>query len=145
MATMQGFPLSREHSSTQDQLETTDTHALAYDAVEKISGDTKFKDEIPPLGFVSIEVILHRPPGDPFNEKTWPFPLIREKVAGSSEAQVVCSGPYGNSFIDRFVEAGQRLADRGAVGIITSCGFLAMAQAEYVCPVATKYISCIIY
>jgi hypothetical protein len=32
--------------------------------------------------------------------------------------------------LDRFVRTGQRLADRGAVGIMTSCGFLAMAQPE---------------
>jgi hypothetical protein len=145
MATVQGYALSREQCSTQDQLQTTDAHGLVHDAVEKISSDTKLRDETPPLGFISIEVVLHRPPGDPFNEKTWPFPLIREKVAGSSEAQVVCSGPYDDSFIDRFVEAGQRLAERGAVGIITSCGFLAMAQTEYVCPVATKSKSCIVY
>jgi hypothetical protein len=86
----------------------------------------------PPLGFLAIDVILHRPPGDPFNQLTWPFPLIREKVAGSSESQVVSSSSYGPEFMDRLVDAGKRLAERGAVGIITSCGFLAMAQPEYV-------------
>ncbi|KAJ5958923.1 uncharacterized protein N7479_006073 [Penicillium vulpinum] len=95
-------------------------------------------DDGPPLGFISIDVTLHRPPGDPFNEDTWPFPLIREKVDGSSESQVVCSGPYDDTFINKFVEAGERLSKRGAVGIITSCGFLAMTQPEYVYPVANR-------
>lgn len=84
----------------------------------------------PPLGFIAIDVILHRPPGDPFNEATWPFPIIREKANDSTESQVVSGSSYSEDFIDRFVDAGQRLADRGAVGIITSCGFLAMAQPE---------------
>lgn len=82
----------------------------------------------PPLGFLAVEVDIFRPPGDPHNGKTWPFPLIREKVTGTSESQIVTSTAYDDAFIERFVAAGQRLAERGAVGIITSCGFLAMAQ-----------------
>ncbi|KAJ5375437.1 hypothetical protein N7517_007443 [Penicillium concentricum] len=89
-------------------------------------------DDRPPLGFISIDITLHRPSEDPFNTNTWPFPLIREKVDGSSETQVVCSGPYDDIFINKFVEAGERFVKRGAVGIITSCGFLAMAQPECV-------------
>lgn len=85
---------------------------------------------LPPLGFICIEAFLHRPPGDPFNEKTWSFPLIRERAENSPTSIVVSSGPYDEHFIDRFVDAGQKLADRGAIGIITSCGFLAMAQSE---------------
>lgn len=83
---------------------------------------------LPPLGFLAVEVDIFRPPGDPYNEKTWPFPLIREKVTGTSESQIVTNGAYDDAFIDRFVAAGLKLAERGAVGIITSCGFLAMAQ-----------------
>lgn len=85
----------------------------------------------PPLGFLAVEVDIFRPPGDPYNDKTWPFPLIREKVTGTSESQIVTSTAYDDAFIERFVAAGQRLAERGAVGIITSCGFLAMAQKRY--------------
>jgi hypothetical protein len=127
-----GFALLTD--STEDQPKATDAQGLACNGVQTISGDMNDTKDKPPLGFISIEVILHRPPGDPFNKQTWPFPLIRERVTGSSEAQVVCSVPYDNSFIDRFVKAGQMLAKRGAIGIITSCGFLAMAQAEYVDP-----------
>ncbi|ETS74072.1 hypothetical protein PFICI_13938 [Pestalotiopsis fici W106-1] len=85
---------------------------------------------LPPLGFISVEVIIHRPPGDPFNEATWPFPLIRERAKDSKVSQVVSSAGYDDDFIAHFVDAGQRLVQRGAVGIITSCGFLAMAQPE---------------
>ncbi|EXA30893.1 hypothetical protein FOVG_17769 [Fusarium oxysporum f. sp. pisi HDV247] len=96
----------------------------------------------PPLGFLAVEVNIHRPPGDPFNKNTWPFPLIREKVTGTSESQLVTNGTYDDAFIDRFVEAGLKLAERGAVGIITSCGFLAAAQtrlaARLPIPIATS-------
>jgi hypothetical protein len=87
-------------------------------------------ETLPPLGFIAVDVHFHRAPGDPFNEQTWPFPLIRERAAGSTEAQIVTNGEYDEEFIERFVEAGLRLATRGCVGIITSCGFLAMAQPK---------------
>lgn len=84
----------------------------------------------PPLGFISVDIHFHRPPGDAYNEHTWPFPLIREQAEGSTEKQIVTNKKYDAEFIDRFVDAGMRLARRGAVGILTSCGFLAMAQSE---------------
>ncbi|KAF5001966.1 hypothetical protein FDECE_10768 [Fusarium decemcellulare] len=96
----------------------------------------------PPLGFLAVEVDIFRPPGDPFNERTWPFPLIREKVTGTGESDLVTNAAYDDAFIDRFVAAGLRLAERGAVGIITSCGFLALAQnklaARLPIPIATS-------
>lgn len=84
--------------------------------------------QLPPLGFLAVEVDIFRPPGDPYNEQTWDFPLIRERVSGTSESQIVTNKAYDDDFIGRFVVAGLRLAERGAVGIITSCGFLALAQ-----------------
>lgn len=86
--------------------------------------------DLPPLGFISLDIIVHRPPGDPYNTKTWPFPLIHEKAHGTPESAVVSATMYADDLLDRFVEAAQRLADRGAVGVITSCGFLAMVQPE---------------
>ncbi|KAL2815805.1 hypothetical protein BDW59DRAFT_166620 [Aspergillus cavernicola] len=88
------------------------------------------KPSLPPLGFIAIDIHFHRPPGDPFNQQTWPFPLIRIQAEGSSESQVVTNDTYDDEFIDRFVQAGSKLAAQGCVGIITSCGFLAMAQPE---------------
>ncbi|EXJ83395.1 hypothetical protein A1O1_07017 [Capronia coronata CBS 617.96] len=97
---------------------------------------------LPPLGFISVDVHFPRPPGDPFNEQTWPFPLVREQAQGSQLHQIVTKDGYTADFVDRFVEAGQRLIARGCVGIITSCGFLAMAQPELAkrlsVPVATS-------
>lgn len=80
------------------------------------------------MGFLAVEVNIARPPGDPYNERTWSFPLIRETVPGSSVSEIVTDKAYDDDFIERFVASGIKLAERGAVGIITSCGFLAMAQ-----------------
>lgn len=91
---------------------------------------SKTQTALPPLGFISLDIIIHRPPGDPYNQKTWPFPLIYERAQNTPESLVVSSAGYEDGFIDRFVDAGQKLAKRGAIGIITSCGFLAIAQSE---------------
>lgn len=85
---------------------------------------------LPPLGFLAVEVNIHRPPGDPYNPRTWPFPLIHELVPGSRENQIVSKEAYDAEFISRFVNSGKNLAEKGCVGIITSCGFLAMAQRQ---------------
>ncbi|KAF2724604.1 hypothetical protein K431DRAFT_310149 [Polychaeton citri CBS 116435] len=88
------------------------------------------KSELPPLGFLAIECYFTRPPGDPWNEKTWQFPLIRETASGSSESQVVSRDDYSDEFLQRFIDAGMKLVEQGCVGIITSCGFLALAQPQ---------------
>ena len=83
---------------------------------------------LPPLGFLAVECFFYRPSGDAFNSNTWAFPLIRELATGSKENVLVSKDDYNEAFLDSFVQAGKRLAERGAVGIITSCGFLAQAQ-----------------
>ena len=90
--------------------------------------DASNGDALPPLGFIAVECFFTRPPGDPWNEETWPFPLIKEMASGSSASQLVTGTEYDDAFLGRFVEAGLKLAEKGCVGIITSCGFLAMAQ-----------------
>ena len=83
------------------------------------------KAGLPPIGFIAVECFFYRPAGDCYSEKTWSFPIIRELAVGSKENVLVSKGDYDKSFIDSFVEAGKKLAERGAVGIITSGGVLA--------------------
>jgi hypothetical protein len=85
---------------------------------------------LPPMGFIAVECHFVRPAGDGYNERTWPFPLIREEAPGSLVPNLITDKTYDQDFLDRFVETGKKLAARGAVGIMTSCGFLAMAQPE---------------
>ncbi|GME53727.1 aspartate racemase protein [Neofusicoccum parvum] len=97
---------------------------------------------LPPLGFIAVELDFLRPPGDGKNERTWPFPLITRTAKGSQIGKLVTRGAYPSEFIDNFVDAGKWLADQGCVGLITSCGFLAMAQPELAArlpiPIATS-------
>lgn len=86
--------------------------------------------QLPPLGFIAVECFFTRPPGDAWHEQTWPFPIVREMASGSSASQLVTSKMYDDAFINRFIEAGTKLAKRGCVGIITSCGFLALCQPQ---------------
>ncbi|EPE09056.1 aspartate racemase [Ophiostoma piceae UAMH 11346] len=100
------------------------------------------KESLPKMGFIAVECFFHRPPGDAFNEHTWKFPLVRELAEGSKEGILVSRADYDETFINNFVTAGKKLAARGAVGIITSCGFLALAQpllaARLPIPIATS-------
>ncbi|KAL4885820.1 hypothetical protein BJY04DRAFT_214018 [Aspergillus karnatakaensis] len=83
---------------------------------------------LPPLGFLAVECFFYRPSGDAFNSNTWSFPLIRELAEGSKENILVKKDDYNEEFLASFIAAGKKLAERGAVGLITSCGFLAQAQ-----------------
>lgn len=85
---------------------------------------------IPPLGLIAVELDFLRPPGDGKNARTWPFPLLTCTAKGSQIGKLVTKSSYPTEFIDSFVNAGNWLAEQGCVGIITSCGFLAMAQPE---------------
>ncbi|MBP8307873.1 MAG: aspartate/glutamate racemase family protein [Burkholderiaceae bacterium] len=70
-----------------------------------------------------------RPPGDVGHPDTFGFPVLRQVVAGARVARVVRSEP-DLELIGPFVAAGRELIARGAIGISTSCGFLAPFQRE---------------
>ena len=92
------------------------------------------------LGVVMLETRFERIPGDIGNPLTFPFPMLYEVVPGASASRVVHDRAAG--LIDAFVVAGRRLVDRGAAGILTSCGFMALHQAALAAalpvPVATS-------
>ncbi|KAK4892960.1 hypothetical protein LTR27_008688 [Elasticomyces elasticus] len=83
-----------------------------------------------PLGLLISEINIFRAPGDVNNYRTFDFPMIQEMAKDSLLVRLVSSKAYDQDFIDNFVAAGQELVARGAVGIITSCGFLVLAQKE---------------
>lgn len=82
----------------------------------------------PPLGVIMLDTAFPRPPGDVGNAETWPFP-VRFRVVGGATARRVVGGDDAD-LVEAFVDAGAALAAAGAVGLITSCGFLAARQAE---------------
>ena len=96
--------------------------------------------EQPPLGILMLETRFARPPGDIGNPSSFAFPVLFEVVEAASAARVVRERADG--LLDGFIAAGRRLVDRGAVGLMTSCGFLALHQpalaAALPIPVATS-------
>lgn len=90
------------------------------------------QDVLPPLGALCLDYTddIHRPPGDPLNPESFHFPLIHETIHNATLWKVVNSQEYPEEFIQSIADACKRLAERGAVGVITSCGFLAQIQKK---------------
>lgn len=79
----------------------------------------------PPLGIIMLDTQFLRPLGDVGNTQSWPFPVIIERVYGAFARPVVW-GAYAG--IASFTEAGERLVERGACAVTTTCGFLVRHQ-----------------
>lgn len=79
-----------------------------------------------PLGILMLETRFPRVYGDAGNPATWPFPVRIRVVPGASAARVI--GERALGLVDAFIAAGQALADEGAAGITTTCGFLCLHQ-----------------
>ena len=96
----------------------------------------------PPLGIVMLETRFPRVPGDIGNPASFPFPVLYEVVPGASAHRVVEGRAEG--LVDAFIAAGGRLVERGAAGILTSCGFMALHQSALASalpvPVATSSV-----
>lgn len=78
-----------------------------------------------PLGIIILDTQFLRPIGDAGNPNSWSFPAIIERVNGAF-ARPVISGAYVD--IEPFIDAGQRLVERGAFAVITTCVFLVRYQ-----------------
>ncbi|OUM51161.1 hypothetical protein BVG19_g248 [[Candida] boidinii] len=102
------------------------------------------REDLKPLGALCLDYTddIHRPPGDPLNELSYHFPVIHEQVKQGTLWNIVNSNAFSDEFLQNFIHACQKLEERGAIGIITSCGFLAQVQnrlAEKInIPIATS-------
>lgn len=101
-------------------------------------------EELSPLGALCIDYTddIHRPPGDPLNPKSFRFPLIYETIPGITPIRVSTTDAFSEEWLQNCVDTCEKLAKRGAIGIITSCGFLSQVQQRLVdkvsIPVATS-------
>lgn len=82
----------------------------------------------PPLGIIMLDIAIERPPGDVGHSASWPFEVITRTVPGATARKIV--GGDDADLLDAFVAAGEQLRDAGAIGLITSCGFLACRQRD---------------
>jgi hypothetical protein len=89
-------------------------------------------DDRPILGLIASEMNIHRAPGDIGNRRTFDFPVIQTEIKGALLVSMVTDEEHDDEMVDAFVEAGNRLIDQGAIGLVTSCGFWAISQKKYV-------------
>jgi hypothetical protein len=75
-----------------------------------------------------LDTAFPRPVGDVGNPASWPFPVLYHRVPGATARRVVDGDVM--PLLDAFVAGAETLVRLGAVGIITSCGFLARFQSE---------------
>jgi hypothetical protein len=80
------------------------------------------------LGIVMLDTRFMRFRGDVGEPETFPFPVRFKTVQGATPERIV--GICDDSFLQRFIDAAQELVAEGAVGIGTSCGFLAIYQDQ---------------
>lgn len=92
------------------------------------------------LGILMLDNAFERYPGDIGTPTTFDFPVLFEKVPGAYTRAITTI--QDDAFLEPFTDAARRLVARGADGIATSCGFLAIYQkslaARLPVPVATS-------
>jgi len=95
-----------------------------------------------PLGILMLDTRFPRIAGDIGNPASFSFPVIYEQLQGIGPADAVSAAPERARIQEALAHNTRRLADRGAVGVSTSCGFLALFQKELAAvssiPVATS-------
>ncbi len=80
------------------------------------------------LGIILLDTRFPRLTGDVGNPKTFPFPVLYERVEGALPSKVIRE--RDPSLLPPFIEAARSLRSQGAQAITTSCGFLAIWQKE---------------
>ena len=81
------------------------------------------------LGILSLDTRFQRIPGDVGNPESWPFPVLIRRVDHASPDRVVAGRAAG--LVDAFADAAHALVAEGVDGIVSTCGFLVLHQAEF--------------
>ncbi|HHY91802.1 MAG TPA: aspartate/glutamate racemase family protein, partial [Firmicutes bacterium] len=91
------------------------------------------------LGIIMLDTRFPRLPGDVGNAATFPFPVRYEVVQGASPLRVVQEADP--ALLQPFIRAAQALQAAGVQAIATSCGFLALWQAELAAAVKVPLVT----
>lgn len=95
-----------------------------------------------PLGILMLDTRFPRIVGDIGNAASFDFPVIFRRMEGIGPADAVSAHPDRPRVLAALVANARALAEAGAVGLSTSCGFLALYQddlaAQSPVPVATS-------
>lgn len=91
------------------------------------------------LGILTLDTGFPRIRGDVGSPETFPFPVRYATPKGAAVDLVVHR--RDDSMLPAFIEAGRELVDAGAVGIATTCGFLARWQDELTAALTVPVLS----
>lgn len=83
-----------------------------------------------PLGILMLDTRFPRIEGDIGNPKSFDFPVIFRKMEGIGSADAVAAHPDRPRVLAALKANAEALVAEGAVGLSTSCGFLALYQKE---------------
>lgn len=83
-----------------------------------------------PLGILMLETRFPRIEGDVGNPASFDFPVIHRTMQGIGPADAVAAHPDRPRVMAALKANAEALAREGAVGLGTSCGFLALYQKE---------------
>jgi hypothetical protein len=83
-----------------------------------------------PLGILMLDTRFPRIVGDIGNPRSFDFPVILRRMAGIGPADAVAAHPDRRRVLAALKVNAEALAAEGAVGLSTSCGFLALYQKE---------------
>lgn len=83
-----------------------------------------------PLGILMLDTRFPRIEGDIGNPKSFDFPVIFRTMQGIGPSDAVAAHPDRPRVLAALKENAEALAAQGAVGLSTSCGFLALYQRE---------------
>lgn len=96
----------------------------------------------PPLGILMLDTRFPRIVGDGGNAASYDFPVIFRTMEGIGSADAVAAHPDRPRVLAALKANAEALAAEGAVGLGTSCGFLALYQDDLAAvspvPVATS-------
>ncbi|WP_296335809.1 aspartate/glutamate racemase family protein [Reyranella sp.] len=99
-------------------------------------------DDRSPLGILMLDTRFPRIVGDIGNAASFDFPVIFRKMEGIGSADAVTTHPDRPRVLAALKANAEALAAEGAVGLSTSCGFLALYQDDLASvspvPVATS-------
>ena len=95
-----------------------------------------------PLGILMLDTRFPRIEGDIGNPASFDFPIVFRTMTGVGPADAVAAHPDRPRVLAALEENARALAAEGAIGISTSCGFLALYQQDLArvspVPVATS-------
>jgi hypothetical protein len=98
--------------------------------------------ERPPLGILMLDTRFPRIVGDVGNAQSYGFPVIFRTMQGIGSSDAVVAHPDRPRVLAALKANAEALAAEGAVGLGTSCGFLALYQDDLAAvspvPVATS-------